>query len=292
MAKEFIENVTSFNEEINYHLSTLGDDGELNVKLVLGAITGFQESTQIGEINLKVESEGGTITSNTTMDSLVIESRRLKLNLENVNYKTVASSKDYHSSFNIDDLQFHENNDLINIRDLSFDNKVNSSDLSSVDFDWSIGSFDLNSASLIKLSNAKMGVSAKISGYNTAYIEELRDVISHGDTKRYEQLSRAINGDGYDISDFKFYLNNNEIIGDLSVEKTDYTNMSSHDYYAAFGNAIKSELDFTMTPMFKETVKANQNDINKYWTLQDDGNYTTKVKVSDGNITANGKIIR
>lgn len=288
LSAKFIQEVTSFNENIHYTFTPYNKAIDLKSSLNVGVISdGSRRQLKFGEVNFDL---AGTLEDNKskfTVDGIEFTERKESINLGTVAVETIVSPTLQSSTISLDKGQLIARQGGVNVSDIQLKTEAVIEEDTSLNYDWSVGSFDLDSPDITLLSS-KFGMQGTLAGISTATLIELGSALESNKTNNAEKLFKDILGNGLEFSSINLYLNDSSVTGHIELNKADYSTLRSYEVQRLLERSVSSELDIVLTPQMIEKLKVPSRSLEKLWTVDENQNYTTKFKLALGKATING----
>ncbi|HCE2428471.1 TPA: hypothetical protein NKQ37_004492 [Vibrio parahaemolyticus] len=287
LSAEFIREVTSFNENIQYTLNPHNKSIDLQSSLNVGVINdGSRSQLKLGEINFNLVGSLEDNSSQFTISSIDFSERKESVHVGKVSLDTVVKPTLQSSIFTIDEGQLVVRKGGMNISDIQLKTEAVVSDKTSLHYNWTVGTFDLDSPDITLLSS-KFGMQGSVEGLNTTTLMDLGTALESNNESRIEDLFKEILGDGIAFSNINLYLNDSSLGGHITLNKANYKTVESYEFDDLLQRSINSELDIVVTSELMDKFKVPSHARQKLWVKDENANYTTKFKTALGKVTIN-----
>lgn len=286
LAAEFIKNISSFNEEVNYTFSSYDKETVLISKLNVGVIN-VDKNTQVelGEIRFSLVGTSHVNNSTFILQSLDFKDGEEHFHLGEVTLNTILNPSLRSYELRLDEGRIAARNGGVNVSDVKLKNEMILGEQTSLSYDWSIGLFDLNSPKII-LPSSKFGMSGSLDGINEEGLKELSLMMD--ESKYDDALIKYMLGSGVKFYDLNLYLNDSKMFGYVALNKSEKKALDNHQLKKEVKHSIESEFDVVLTHEMIYKLNVKPKVLEKFWIKSDDGSYNTKIKVLLGNIWVNG----
>ena len=293
-AKEFIDAFSSFNESINYTLSTTTQHldliGELDVDEI---VPSDYERLKIGKIVLTVKGNETDYVSNVSLDGVNFKEFYDSISIGQVDFVVNQNGDDQTALFTADRFEFvkdlHSGKESVAVQGVSLKSTVSMAADTIVANDWQIDNVQVLIPG-VNLPPVKLGFTSEMVGLDLKKIEELSQSNVGFDATHVERAAKELYGAGFDIKNINFHVNDSTIDGFVKLKPADYSEVPSYQITKVLGANIVSEFDVKITKKLVAAVKLPPQMLAHYMTEEDD-KFVGEIKLENGELLLNGKKI-
>lgn len=294
LAKTFIENVATINDNIHYSFSTANEKLDLNGEIQIGKIQDGLSSLELGKLTFSTIGSSNQITSTMHLPSFVYNKRNEQFSLTDITMKSVGGDNLPKNTFDITTGKINilekRFNQSIQVAGLKWNTALTNEPSATLTTDIEVNKLNFNLDNAPK-DNFDITLNINVPGIPASRLQEAADSIDHGNIaqERVKKILNELLNNGINGNSITLRINNSSAKGFIALAPANYSEMQPYQKRTQLISNLSAQVDFDLEKSLVESMPKISPVVERYFDLSPKDKYTGTFKLTEGQATLNGK---
>lgn len=288
IAKDFVNLITPFKEDIKYTYSTKDETIDLKSHLEIDPIAPKNSKIKIGDIQFNLSGKQNQYISQLLIDDIDTTTPNFALRLKKASIETLSSEDNIKTTILADSFKYALGKAGFELNKVNMATNANIDDMTSIDFNWQADNLEIKSRGF-NIPASTFTFSGQLNGLYTSSLKDFGFAVSKADKRLLEEELKVLFGNGFNLTNLEMKLNESSLSGVIAANKADYTQrLTQRQRFSLFRHSIQSDLKIVLTDELVKALSLSQSQLERYWTKTDNSTYTTTYRYDRGELSLNG----
>ncbi|WPC75041.1 YdgA family protein [Vibrio porteresiae] len=298
LAKKFIEEVTTFNDNIAYSFSTIDNNIDLKGEVQVGKIQDGLSYLELGELTFSSVGSSKQFSSTIHLPRLIYNKRDEQYSLSDFTIKSVGGENAPKNTFDIKtgkmSLLDNRYNQSLQVSGFEWNTSLTNEPSATLTADIDIDKLNINIDNVPK-DNFDITLNLNVPGIPKSQLKEFSDVLAKGNIsnhvvkKQAENILNQLLDNGINGNSFTLKVNDSLAKGSIALAPAKYSEMRPYQKRTQLIENLSAQVDFDLDKSLVQSFPTISPVMHHYFDVSPQDKYTATFKLTNGQPTLNGQ---